>query len=183
MDIDNVPVDYYSSVLNYNVESLWSKIPLTRVENTPRFECWMNDYNLPYTYGTGRGVRTYEPLRFWTPEVNTVREILDTAFNTTFDCCFVNGYIDEKHQLGWHADDSPEMDPAHPIASVSFGAARDIWFRKNGEKGMATKGVNLSHGSVVMMRAGMQAEWEHRIPKASYPCGPRISMTFRKLIV
>ena len=29
--------------------------------------------------------------------------------------------------------------------------------------------------------AGMQSEWEHKIPKHSAQCGKRISLTYRKL--
>jgi len=33
------------------------------------------------------------------------------------------------------------------------------------------------------MHAGMQRDWQHRIPKSSNAdCGPRISLTYRKLV-
>ena len=36
-----------------------------------------------------------------------------------YNVCFLNRYDDQRNHLGWHADDSPEMDHDHPIAVVS----------------------------------------------------------------
>jgi alkylated DNA repair dioxygenase AlkB len=181
VDTEGVPVSYWPEVFNYDVEMLWDALPLVRYDNTPRVECWMNDYGLPYTYGAGRGVRTYQPAE-WNWLVEYVQKSLNKTHGTSFDCCFINGYETSKDQLGWHADDSPEMDNMHPIVSVSFGVERAIWFRKPGEKGVATKGLTMGHGSVTLMHAKMQQNWEHRIPKHHADCGKRVSMTFRKLI-
>jgi alkylated DNA repair dioxygenase AlkB len=93
------------------------------------------------------------------------------------------------------------MDDARPIVTVSLGVAREIWFRskpKPGLRGVAADVVILDqsmempgtlvpsieklllgHGSAAIMAAGMQDTHEHRIPKASFMCGERISLTFR----
>lgn len=180
-DIEDVPVRYIPDYCTNDVESLWNDLPFNRIDNTPRTECWMNDYNVSYTYGSGRGVRTYLP-NDWNTFVDSIRVKMNAEFDTSFDCCFCNGYIDETDHLGWHADDSPEMDMNHPIVSISFGAVRDIWFRKTGVKGPATKGITMGDGSLTMMNAEMQVTWDHRIPKHSAPCGKRISLTYRKLV-
>lgn len=181
MDLVGVPVIYYDMfATDIKVETLWETLPFNRLESVPRNECWMNDYSIPYTYGRGNGIRTYTASE-WHPFVNEHRKLLNNKFGLDFNCCFCNGYLSEQDHLGWHADDSPEMDSSHPIASISFGAEREIWFRKNGEKGPATKGILMKHRSVVLMNAGMQESWQHRIPKHSASCGKRISMTFRKL--
>ena len=39
--------------------------------------------------------------------------------------------------------------------------------------------LRLGHGSLCLMAPGMQDTWQHRIPKASFQCGERISLTFR----
>ena len=180
-NIDGVPVIFVPDYCTNDVDALWNDLPFDRRENTPRTECWMNDYGYDYTYGSGNGIRTYTSDD-WNDFVYKIREKLNENFNADFDCCFCNGYINERDHLGWHADDSPEMDMNHPIASVSFGAAREIWFRKKGESGVATKGLLLTNGSVAIMNSGMQFDWEHRIPKHSAPCGKRISLTYRKLV-
>lgn len=183
LNLKDVPVRYIPDFCSYDVEKLWNQLPFKNHDNAPRQECWFNDYGLDYTYGHGRGERTYSAELVWDDFVNSVREKLNKEFDSSYDCCFCNGYVDENNHLGWHADDSPEMDMNHGICSVSIGAEREIWFRKTGEKGVAEKGVLLESGSAVIMLPGMQKDWEHRIPKNSFPCGKRISLTFRKLVV
>jgi alkylated DNA repair dioxygenase AlkB len=113
------------------------------------------------------------------------------------DVCFLNGYKDGHDQLGWHSDDSPEMDDERPIVTVSLGAEREIWFRKippNRDKidvGLRRGEVNiimaspeieklkLGHGSMAIMLPHMQETHQHRIPKHDRECGPRVSLTFR----
>jgi len=181
MDLIGVPVEYVPEfAAEIKVSELWELLPFNRQDSVPRTECWMNDFLMPYTYGSGNGIRTYLSDE-WVPIVEEHRDMLNKKFGTRFNCCFCNGYLNERDHLGWHADDSPEMDSSHPIASISFGAAREIWFRRPGEKGPASKGILMEHRSVVLMHAGMQEVWQHRIPKHSAPCGPRISMTFRKI--
>lgn len=155
--------------------------------DTPRMEYYVNDVGVPYTYGKGLGVRTYEPqpthpaieaIRFWLNTEEMSRDI-------KFEVCFLNRYLDQSDQLGWHADDSPEMDDDRPIAIVTLGAVRDIMFRhKAMDEGIdwrqvPPKRLALGHGSLCLMMPGMQDHWEHRIPKAGRIVGERISLTFR----
>jgi hypothetical protein len=194
--------------------TLWNELAWLDVAG-PRLEYYVNDFGVPYTYGQGAGVRTYEPQ----PEHPVIREIrtaLEAHTGTKFEVCFLNGYRDGSDQLGWHADDSEEMDDDRPIAIISLGAKREIYFRKKpgqycpdcfgsigeihdphfcnrGEDIVIEKphteyysmgGDNhekvwLESGSLCLMKPGMQDTHQHRIPKASYICGPRISLTFR----
>lgn len=162
---------------------LWDSLPWERRPDAPRRECWMNDYMRPYTYGTGSGIRTYESVR-WDPIILVQRDILKRKFGHRFGGCFVNGYEDGRDALGWHSDDSPEIDASMPIAVISLGAEREIWFRPIGSKGEASiEKLVLPDGSLLMMEPGMQQAWQHRIPKASFtPCPPRISLTYRGLM-
>jgi alkylated DNA repair dioxygenase AlkB len=76
------------------------------------------------------------------------------------------------------------MDSAHPIAVVSFGCEREIWWRKIGEKGVVPPENRqlLRHGSLFVMPAGFQDLYEHRIPKSPGTTHTRISLTFRRYI-
>lgn len=142
-----------------------------------RCEYYVNDFPLPYTYGRGRGVRTYQ-VQPYLPSILEIRASLEAHTRTVFEVCFLNRYLNQSDSLGWHADDSPEMDDARPIGIVSFGVEREIWFRPKTAPGETQK-LKLGHGSLCLMEAGMQDTWDHRIPKASFQCGERISMTFR----
>jgi alkylated DNA repair dioxygenase AlkB len=170
---------------NEMVEMLWDELPWERRDSTPRFECWMNDFGTPYTYGSGAGVRTYRPV-VWDEVAKTIQiELVSHPdVGTVLEGCFINGYQDGRDHLGWHSDDSPEIDATKPIAVVTFGAVREIWFRPIDDKGEEViEKVTLPSGSLLIMKPGMQQTHQHRIPKASFtPCPPRISLTYRGLI-
>jgi alkylated DNA repair dioxygenase AlkB len=165
--------DYY--------ERLWNELAWVQRGNTPRREYYVNDTDAPYTYGRGEGIRTYE-AQPWHPVIKELRTLCENETATKFEVCFLNGYRDGQDQLGWHADDSPEMDDTRPIGILSLGARREIYFRNNST--LAVEKVWLEHGSLCIMSPGMQDTHMHRIPKASYtPCGPRVSLTFRGLAI
>lgn len=173
------PILYEPSFVdNKCFDILWNELPWERRSDAPRRECWMNDWNADYTYGKGAGIRTYT-AKEWNPLVLEIRSKLMEKANSIFEGCFINGYEGPRDHLGWHADDSPEIDDNRPIAVISLGSARNIWFR---EKGSAEYEVlTLEPGSLLLMKSGMQSTHEHRIPKHGANCGARISLTFRGL--
>lgn len=161
------------------------KVAWLRHEGSNRCEYYCNDFPLPYTYGRGRGVRTYQ-VQPYVPSILEIRAALEAEAKAVFEVCFLNRYLNQSDSLGWHADDSPEMDDDRPIGIVSFGVEREIWFRATTAPLPDVVLMNadivklkLGHGSLCLMAAGMQDLWQHRIPKASFQCGERISMTFR----
>lgn len=162
------------------LDRLWDGLPWEQRADAPRRECWMNDFDAPYTYGRGAGERTYL-ARPWDPIVDDLRHAINRRMDERLNCCFANGYKDETEHLSWHSDDSPEIDPARPIAVVSFGAEREICFRPIGQKGPATGRLLLQHGSLLLMLAGMQQTHQHSIPKPGRPMGRRVSLTYRGL--
>jgi alkylated DNA repair dioxygenase AlkB len=158
---------------------LWDELDWVRHDDAPRIEYWSNDFDAPYTYGRGAGERTYY-AQPWHDIVLAVREKLHQEHDVYFEGCFLNGYLGERQSLGWHSDNSPYIDHSKPIAVVSFGQKRFIEYRANDDK--LAHGVELASGSLFLMHAGMQQTHQHRIPKASFKCEPRISLTFRSLI-
>lgn len=156
--------------------ALSTELSWVRRGTTPRYEYYINAVNVPYTYGKGEFARTYEPQAMHTV-VKNIQDAIEDLVKTKFEVCFLNRYINQSDHLGWHADDSPEMDDDRPIAIVSLGVEREIWFRDN-ETRTVTKKL-LENGSLCLMHAGMQDTHEHRIPKAGRICGERISLTFR----
>lgn len=168
----------------------------------PRLEYYSSLFNLPYTYGEGKFAREYQPQ-----PIHKIMQEMWIALELsglTMDMCFLNGYRDGRDHLGWHAD---VTDDNRPIAIISLGASREIWFRKNPCKCYACAGTGyydsdnspncgacdgtgrepneveklvLEDGSLCLMKPGMQLTHQHRIPKSSlHQCGPRISLTFR----
>jgi hypothetical protein len=186
--------------------ALRDELSWERREDAPRSEYYCNDFPNAYVYGRGKGRRLYEP-RPYHPIILALRKDLETLLGFKFEVCFLNRYLNQSDQLGWHADDSPEMDDARPVVTVSLGeknakgepVEREIWFRPKLERpekqivaqliadgdALAAGAVNpieklqLEHGSAAIMAPGMQDTHEHRIPKASFQCGERISLTYR----
>lgn len=151
-------------------------------DNSPRNESFQAlDLSLKYSYGSPV-LRVYEA----TPMAPLVKEIMD-ALNwdqkRSYNVCVLNYYANEKNHLGWHADDSPEQDPNHPIAVVSFGAPRYLYIKEQKFKGEVPPENKflLKNGSLFEMPPGFQDTHFHKIPKHDKPCGERVSLTFRKL--
>jgi alkylated DNA repair dioxygenase AlkB len=193
---------------------LWNELPWVRHDKVPRRECYFNEFDAPYAYGKPEFARTYLPTPEWHPIVKYIQAQLEKYLDEQLDMkmrmevCFLNGYEDGHDQLGWHADDSPEMDDDRPIVTISLGAEREIWFRRNEENAHRAfynhvgklydkttaseqekqfyldirkpERLKLGNGSIAIMMPGMQDTHEHRIPKSDkHDCGPRISLTFR----
>lgn len=172
-------------------ELKWLQYP-----NTPRKEYYVNAQGAPYTYGKGRFARTYlaQPTH---PVIEAIRHAVEDYAGVTLDTVFCNFYGDKDSSCGWHSDDEPEMDDERPIIGVSLGAERVIDFRPKWEPPLPGEGYDnvrllpisnktkpsesllLENGSLLLMKPGMQDYWQHRIPKASSQCTPRISLTFR----
>lgn len=132
-------------------------------------EIWIADY--PYTYSR----RTYQP-RPWTPTLLNIKKRIEAATSTEFNSVLLNRYESGSDSVGWHADDEPEMSRDHPIASLSLGAARSFQMRRGDGP---IQPIELGHGSLLIMHAGMQQEWKHRVPKTKKASGCRINLTFR----
>lgn len=156
---------------------LWNNLDWERRGATPRREYYTNLVDVPYMYGRGRGIRKYMPKPIH-PEIAGIRRELSKLTGDHYEVCFLNGYQDQRDHLGWHADDSPEMDDLRSIAIISLGVEREIWFRPQDDKEAVTK-VKLAHGSLCLMPPKFQCSHYHRIPKASFECGERISLTYR----
>ena len=158
-------------------DSAWTDFPWED-RGAPRRECFFSNKGEPYTYGRGAGMRTYWPKT--APEMlAALTTAAEDACGCVFELCFANGYASEREHLGWHADDSDEIDDGRPIAVMSLGAAREIWVKPRGAGAEAVEKILLPSGSLFVMGAGMQDTHFHRIPKHSAPCGPRVSLTWR----
>jgi alkylated DNA repair dioxygenase AlkB len=145
-----------------------------------RKEYFMSHEPRSYTYGKPPNDRTYHSSQY-TDQVLLIQDLLNGT-GLDYNVCFLNRYDTQKHQLGWHADDSPTMDRDHPIAVVSFGAQREIWWKPQSEKGVVPPDQRqlLGHGSLFVMPPRFQDHYFHRIPKADREVGVRVSLTFRR---
>jgi alkylated DNA repair dioxygenase AlkB len=136
---------------------------------------------IEYSYGKKEYANIYkaEPL---TPLVRTVLSQTNSRLGTEFDLVFLNKYESGTDHIGWHSDDSPEMDSNHSIAVLSLGQERRIQTveKIHSQNKEAVREYLLKPGSLFIMPKGFQETHFHRIPKEGFQCGTRISLTFRK---
>lgn len=177
------PVKYISNWISEheNVFSvLKNDLEWVRRGKTPRKEYYCNKIKKPYTYGSNGYYRSYEPNKDHYM-IDKIGNKLLKDFGYEFEACFLNFYENQREHLGWHSDDSPEVDNNRPIAIVSFGVSRDIWFKEIGKSNAKenVEKLTLESGSLCLMLPNMQKTHYHRIPKHDRECGERISLTFR----
>lgn len=91
-----------------------------------------------------------------------------------------NLYRDGRDSVGWHADDDPELGPQPVIASLNFGATRRFVLRRRSEGERVT--FDLPHGSLLVMSGECQHRWQHAVPKTAGVVGPRVNLTFRRVL-
>lgn len=141
------------------------------------------DLTKTYSYGKSDKVRRTYTASAMHPIVKCTLDNINKDYKTDYNICVLNKYENQRNSLDWHADDSPEQDPSHPICVISQGATRYIYVRENGYKGVIPeeKKFLLTPGSLFIMPPGFQETHQHKIPRHDKECGMRISMTFRKL--
>ena len=144
-----------------------------REVDCPRLSGWEGDEAYSYSGLTLRPAP-------WTPRVAAVRRRIEAAAGQRFNSVLANLYRDGADRLGWHADDEPELGPAPVIASASFGAPRRFLLRP--KRGGAAVPIVLEPGSLLVMRGGTQRHWIHSVPPTRRPVGPRINLTFRRIL-
>jgi alkylated DNA repair dioxygenase AlkB len=136
---------------------------------------WFTNTKVSYVYS---GItRTPHAM---TPLLNDVMNACTAASGAEYNSVLVNLYRDGNDSVSWHSDNE-EINGSEPtIASVSLGATRrfDLRHKESGE----TVRVDLEDGSLLVMSGLSQHCWVHQIAKTKTKVGPRINLTFRRVI-
>jgi alkylated DNA repair dioxygenase AlkB len=143
----------------------------------PRLTAWYGDEGTAYIYS---GLKNLPAP--WTPPVLEVKRAIEPPRGVTFNSVLLNRYRAGQDSVSWHADDEPEFGKNPVIASVSFGETRLFQFEHKEHKELKAS-VELTHGSLLILRGGTQENWLHQVPKTKKPMGERVNMTFRVVIV
>jgi len=141
-------------------QTMWDKQVLT-----PRLTAWY-------------GERLEEETISWTPELLMIKEKVESLCGVTFNSVLLNYYRDGNDSVAWHSDKESKLGKRPVIASVTFGQVRSFNIRRKTDH-KEIYSVRLEHGSFLMMKAGLQEEFEHRVAKSNRPMKPRINLTFR----
>lgn len=141
----------------------------------PRLSTWHADGGKEYEY-SGL-LRTPLPL---TPLLNDIRSRCESMSGASFNSVLVNLYRDGNDGVGWHADNEAVNGREPTIASVSLGATRRFDLRHRESK--ETVKVDLHSGSLLVMSGLSQHCWVHQVAKTKQVVGPRINLTFRRVL-
>jgi alkylated DNA repair dioxygenase AlkB len=143
---------------------------------TPRLTAWYGD---PKAYD-------YQSLgnttpHCWTSELLKIKSLVEPLAGIRFNSVLLNYYRDGNDSVAWHSDKEDILGKNPIVASVSLGQVRSFDIR-NKDNHSERYAVKLEHGSFLLMKAGLQEQWEHRIAKSARLMKPRINLTFRVVL-
>lgn len=160
-------------------ETPWRQNKITvfgKEYDEPRLTQLYGDTGITYGYS---GIN-YNALP-WTSTLQSIKEDVEKAANTTFNVCLVNRYRDGQDSNGWHADNEKELGHNPMIASISLGQERFFHLKHNENKEWRYKFL-LEHGSLLVMAGQTQHTYKHQIAKTKRAIDERINLTFRKIV-
>lgn len=147
-----------------------------RTVDSPRLSCWIGDPGAAYTYSGTRFVP--HP---WPAPLLPVRDALRRDLGVAFNSVLANLYRDGRDAMGWHADAEAELGPAPVIASLSLGATRRFALKARDDPS-CKRVLDLPPGALLVMSGATQRHYRHALPRTARRVGPRINLTFRRVL-
>jgi alkylated DNA repair dioxygenase AlkB len=138
----------------------------------PRLTAWYGDNDKPYTFS---GI-TLSP-KPWSNILLDIKSLIELKAEASFNSVLLNLYRDGNDSISWHTDAEKELGINPIIASVNFGATRKFQLRHKETKEKIE--LELSHGSLLIMKGELQHYWQHQVPKTKKEINQRINLTFR----
>ena len=139
----------------------------------PRLTAWHGEAGYVYS-----GIRM-EPAP-WSEPLLELKAMAERLAGRPFNSVLLNHYRDGRDSVSWHADNEPGLGREPVIASISLGAVRRFHLRHRCRN--ERLGIDLPHGSCLLMAGATQHHWLHQLPKTARPVGPRINLTFRLML-
>jgi alkylated DNA repair dioxygenase AlkB len=147
-----------------------------RLVDSPRLSCWIGDPGTAYAYSGTR----FEPQP-WPAALMPVRERLSRETGIDFNSVLANCYRDGRDSMGWHSDNERALGQRPVIASLSLSQARRFVLRgRNGNR--EKQELMLPNGALLLMAGDTQSLYQHALPATAKPVGPRINLTFRRIV-
>jgi len=168
--------EYATGLMRHLLETVpWEQHRVMMYEKeviTPRLSAWYGPRPI-----RENGKRTIIPM---TRELEALRQKIMDFTGIRFDGVLLNYYRDGSDSVAWHADKDTIPGVKTHIASLSLGQVRSFDFRSKANHS-EWHSIALEHGSLLLMKPGLQEDWEHRIAKSLTPMSARINLTFRKI--
>ena len=160
-----------------NLENQNSKNILTKAENLP-FQKIQKVAAATQTFTYSGITRVSGP---WTPEILKLKQIVENICKFRFNSCLLNLYLTGNEGMAWHTDKTKEFGSNTTIATLSLGVERRFDLKNIQTKEKIS--ILLEHSSLLIMTGETQNNWLHQIPKTTKILKPRISLTFRQLLM
>ncbi len=188
-ELPDATIKYYPNFLNtkeadlylekLTKETPWRNDPITVFGKTyPQPRMTSLHGHTTDSYGYSGIVMQPNPMR---KPLLDIEQKLQAFTKETFTTVLLNLYRDGQDSNGWHADNEKELGENPVIASISLGASRYFHLKHNSDKSQRLK-LELTHGSLLLMEGTTQHFWKHQIAKTAKKVGPRINLTFRKVL-
>jgi len=142
----------------------------------PRLTCLFGNEGKPYSYS---GLTMYP--KPWNISIMFLKTEIEKICNQNFTTILANLYRNEKDSNGWHADNEKELGRDPIIASISLGETRKFQIKHNTNKENKCN-LDLTHGSLLLMKEGSQIHYKHQLPKSTSVKNARINLTFRTIL-
>jgi alkylated DNA repair dioxygenase AlkB len=150
------------------MQKMWDKEVIT-----PRLTAWFGELGTDYSTSG----KIADPMP-WTKELLAIKARVEPLAGVQFNSVLLNYYRDGNDSVAWHSDKENILGRRPVIASVSFGQVRSFDIRNKADH-EEKYSVRLEHGSFLLMKAGLQEAWEHRVAKSLKPMRARVNLTFR----
>lgn len=141
----------------------------------PRLTAWYGDNDKDYSFS---GIKLSP--HSWTDGLLKIRSKVEQFSKASFNSVLLNLYRNGNDSISWHTDAEPELGRNPVIASVSLGVTRKFQLRHVNGHGKLE--IELTHGSLLLMRGELQHYWQHQIPKSKTVLSERVNLTFRLIM-
>ena len=142
-----------------------------------RYQRWEGHHYPPFLTQLEKHLQTFVPV----------------GDNTRLNSCLVNLYRNQEDSIRKHCDSPDSFGTTPTILVLSIGQPRRIVFtpreyNPDNHRSMKIKTdespieITLESGSLLIMSGGSQKYFCHEVPKETYPCDKRYSLTFREYL-
>lgn len=170
----NIEANKYFNLLKKEIQWQQDDIKIFgKIYPQPRLTALYANNNKSYSYSNIK----MQPITF-TPTLFDIKSKIEKRLNSQFTSCLLNLYRNGQDSNGWHADNEKELGLNPVIVSLSLGAERVFHMKHRNDKKEKLK-INLTNGSLLVMRGKTQHHWLHQIPKTRKKVEERINLTFR----
>lgn len=172
-------------LFNFLVNTIpWEQQEITiagKKAHQQRLTCGFGDPGVKHKYSGAEVI-----LHPWTYEIWSIKQRIEGETGIKFNSCLLNYYRNKNEYISFHAD-KEVSEPDCTVVTISLGSSRKFLLQRKiaGKLAGPVIEIMLNDGDELIMWGETQKKWQHSIPKykkSDGDVGPRISLTFRRLV-